>query len=67
MTTRSERTPDSLSTSPTVALPSLGDLMTSAEVAETIRVPAATLRYWRHIGIGPEELQDGSASRPLPA
>lgn len=37
----------------------LGGLMTSAEVAELIRVPHATLRYWRHIGIGPKSFKMG--------
>ena len=30
------------------------DLMTVAEVALYLRTPVATLRYWRHIGIGPD-------------
>jgi predicted DNA-binding transcriptional regulator AlpA len=37
----------------------LGRLLTSAEVAEIIRVPQATLRYWRHIGIGPRSFKMG--------
>lgn len=37
----------------------VGRLMTSAEVAELIRVPHATLRYWRHIGIGPKSFKMG--------
>ena len=37
----------------------LGRLLTSAEVAEIIRVPQATLRYWRHIGIGPKSFKMG--------
>lgn len=35
------------------------ELMTSAEVASLIRVPAATLRYWRYIGIGPKSFKMG--------
>jgi excisionase family DNA binding protein len=27
--------------------------LTTSEVAERLRVPAATVRYWRHIGTGP--------------
>lgn len=30
------------------------DLMTTQEVADYIKVPAATLRYWRHQGTGPK-------------
>lgn len=26
------------------------DFMTTAEVAELLRVPAETVRYWRHVG-----------------
>lgn len=28
--------------------------MTSAEVAEALRIPESTLRYWRHTGTGPK-------------
>ena len=28
-------------------------LLTLAEAAEFLRTPVATLRYWRHLGIGP--------------
>jgi hypothetical protein len=38
---------------------SVGRLLTSAEVADLIRVPHATLRYWRHIGIGPKSFKMG--------
>lgn len=34
-------------------------LLNSAEVACLIRVPEATLRYWRHIGIGPRSFKMG--------
>ncbi|MEO6996480.1 MAG: helix-turn-helix domain-containing protein [Terracoccus sp.] len=44
-------------TTATVALE--GRLLTSAEVAQLIRVPPATLRYWRHIGIGPRSFKMG--------
>ena len=29
------------------------------EVAETLRVPVATLRYWRHLGQGPLSFRIG--------
>ncbi|WP_029433826.1 AlpA family transcriptional regulator [Blastococcus sp. URHD0036] len=29
------------------------DLMTLAETAAYLRTPVATVRYWRHLGIGP--------------
>ncbi|WP_409332602.1 helix-turn-helix transcriptional regulator [Trujillonella humicola] len=29
------------------------DLITLAETAAYLRTPVATLRYWRHLGIGP--------------
>lgn len=34
-------------------------LLNSAEVSKMIRVPEATLRYWRHIGIGPKSFKMG--------
>lgn len=37
----------------------LGGLLTSVEVAQMIRVPQATLRYWRHVGIGPRSFKMG--------
>ena len=37
----------------------IGRLLTSAEVADVIRVPHATLRYWRHVGIGPKSFKMG--------
>ena len=33
--------------------------LTSAEVAELIRIPAATLRYWRYVGSGPKSFKMG--------
>lgn len=32
---------------------SAGELLTLAEAADLLRTPIATLRYWRHLGIGP--------------
>ncbi|MGY1745557.1 helix-turn-helix transcriptional regulator [Blastococcus sp. SYSU D00695] len=29
------------------------DLLTLAETAAYLRTPVATLRYWRHLGLGP--------------
>ena len=29
------------------------DLLTITEAADLLRAPVATLRYWRHLGIGP--------------
>lgn len=37
----------------------VGHLLNSAEVAQLIRVPEATLRYWRHVGIGPRSFKMG--------
>ena len=34
-------------------------VLTLNEVAEMIRVPAATLRYWRHQGTGPQSFKMG--------
>jgi DNA-binding transcriptional MerR regulator len=39
------------------------ELMLPAEVATTYRVPDSTLRYWRHIGIGPEWIKVGRRVR----
>ena len=35
------------------------ELMTLPEVAAFLRVPPATLRYWRHLDIGPESFKIG--------
>lgn len=46
------------------ALPHANDeLMTLKEVAELVRVPEATLRYWRHLGIGPHGFRIGRSVR----
>ncbi len=40
--------------------PHTGDeLMTMKEVAALVRVPEATLRYWRHLGAGPRSFKIG--------
>jgi len=47
--------------------PHAGDeLLTIAEVAEVadvLRVPVATLRYWRHLGTGPRSFRVGRGVR----
>ncbi|CAN5175895.1 hypothetical protein BH18ACT9_BH18ACT9_05330 [soil metagenome] len=35
------------------------ELLTIAEVAEMLRVPVGTLRYWRHLGAGPHSFKVG--------
>ncbi len=34
-------------------------LLTLTEAAARLRTPAATLRYWRHLGIGPDSFRLG--------
>lgn len=34
-------------------------LMTTPEVAEILRMPEATIRYWRHTGTGPKSVKFG--------
>lgn len=41
------------------AAPSGDPLLTMPEVASRTRVPLDTLRYWRHLGIGPESAKMG--------
>jgi excisionase family DNA binding protein len=36
-----------------------GELLITTEVAALLRVPAETLRYWRHIGRGPRSFKVG--------
>jgi excisionase family DNA binding protein len=36
-------------------------LLTTAEVAERLRRPIGTLRYWRHVGEGPRSVRIGRA------
>ena len=35
------------------------EMLTIAEVAALVRVPVATLRYWRHLGAGPASFRIG--------
>lgn len=34
-------------------------LLTLSETADILRTPVATLRYWRHLGIGPDGFRVG--------
>lgn len=35
------------------------ELLTVAEAADLLRAPVATLRYWRHLNIGPHSFRLG--------
>ena len=39
------------------------ELLTLQEVAAMVRVPVATLRYWRHLGTGPRSFRIGRCVR----
>jgi predicted DNA-binding transcriptional regulator AlpA len=39
------------------------ELLTMPEVAALVRVPIATLRYWRHLGSGPRGFRIGRSVR----
>jgi len=39
------------------------ELLTIGEVADIVRVPEATLRYWRHLGTGPRSFRIGRSVR----
>jgi hypothetical protein len=39
------------------------ELLTMQEVADIVRVPVATLRYWRHLGTGPRSFRIGRSVR----
>ena len=39
------------------------ELLTIQEVAAVVRVPVATLRYWRHLGTGPRSFRIGRSVR----
>ncbi len=36
-----------------------GELLTTAEVALLARAPVSTVRYWRHLGVGPASFRLG--------
>lgn len=38
-------------------------LLTLQEVSDILRVPVATLRYWRHVGTGPKSFRIGQHVR----
>ena len=45
-------------------LPHAGDeLLSMKVVAALVRVPEATLRYWRHLGTGPQGFRIGRSVR----
>lgn len=37
----------------------MSEFMTTAEVAELLRQPVETVRYWRHVGKGPKSFKIG--------
>jgi predicted DNA-binding transcriptional regulator AlpA len=39
------------------------ELLTLQEVSDLVRVPVATLRYWRHLGSGPSSFRIGRSVR----
>ncbi|NMM23091.1 MAG: helix-turn-helix domain-containing protein [Phycicoccus sp.] len=39
------------------------ELLTITEVADIVRAPVATLRYWRHLGTGPHSFRIGRGVR----
>jgi excisionase family DNA binding protein len=41
----------------------IDELLTMKEVADVVRVPVATLRYWRHLGSGPRSFRVGRSVR----
>jgi predicted DNA-binding transcriptional regulator AlpA len=44
--------------------PHAGDVLLSiGEVADLVRVPVATLRYWRHLHTGPRSFKVGRSVR----
>ncbi|HZL04547.1 MAG TPA: helix-turn-helix domain-containing protein [Coriobacteriia bacterium] len=44
----------------TANVPAVEDeLLTITEVADIVRAPVATLRYWRHLGTGPRSFHLG--------
>jgi predicted DNA-binding transcriptional regulator AlpA len=40
-----------------------GELLSIQQVADIVRVPVATLRYWRHLGAGPRSFRIGRSVR----
>ena len=46
-------------TDPTPGRDYPAELLTIGEAAQLLRAPVATLRYWRHLGIGPHSFRLG--------
>jgi len=43
----------------------MGNYMTTAEVADLLRTPLETVRYWRHVGKGPKSFKIPGGRRVL--
>lgn len=43
----------------------MGKYLTTQEVAEILRTPAETVRYWRHVGKGPKSFKVPGGRRVL--
>ena len=57
-----------MSTTPRHTIPPVSthvndELLSLQEVADVVRVPVATLRYWRHLGTGPRSFRIGRSVR----
>ena len=57
-----------MSTTPRHTIPPVSthvndELLSLQEVADMVRVPVATLRYWRHLGTGPHSFRIGRSVR----
>jgi hypothetical protein len=44
---------------PEVVADAVAEYLTTAEVAQKLRQPESTIRYWRHIGYGPSSFKLG--------
>lgn len=58
-------TADSLHEAAEEARARMQQYLTTAEVAEWLRTPAETIRYWRHVGRGPKSFKFPGARRVL--
>ncbi|WP_442885935.1 helix-turn-helix transcriptional regulator [Aeromicrobium sp. Sec7.5] len=45
------------------SVPEEDELLSISEAAAIVRAPVATLRYWRHQGVGPQGFRVGRAVR----
>lgn len=43
----------------------MGEYLTTQEVADLLRTPAETVRYWRHVGKGPRSFKIPGGRRVL--